>query len=273
MATQNVPDQGGPEDIPALSNMAHSIFVPTDRDFTKTPPPLSDDPVAREEITIEALEWHAARVDENMILIMAREAERVQRLGQVERVHYDWTNRPITHQQRNMDHGLLLEEILLREDEEAVMGMLRDAKYRDNDDVGHSREGPRERERRPHHRSHSPSARHQDDWAGFQSADLRTLRERMFKLDPDEHRQTPRSAALTHVLSLIKWGWDDQIEGHRGLVNKMKEMRRTRVQQEVRFAQSNTTPTLAPSAPPSAPLALRRPRGNSADYDAMDIDS
>ncbi|KAF2968028.1 hypothetical protein GQX73_g5560 [Xylaria multiplex] len=275
MTTQNMSDQDGLEDIPVLTTIAPSIFVPTDRDFTKTPPPLSDEPIARLETTIEALDWHAARVDENIISMLAREAERVRRAGYIERMQYDVNRRPIKVQQTRTEHELILEEILLREDEDAVLKILRDAKYRDNEDVGGSREGPRER--RPHNRSRSPPLpvpRPRGPRAP-ENADLHTLRhDRMFRLDVDELRQTPRSVALTHILNLIKWGWDDQLEGHRAAVKKEKDDRRANLDRQMKgnpFPLSTTGPT-APVPTASAPVAPGRPRKNSIDIDAMDID-
>ncbi|TGJ80110.1 hypothetical protein E0Z10_g8653 [Xylaria hypoxylon] len=278
MTTQNVPDQDGPEDIPALTSMAPSIFVPTNRDFTKTPPPLSDDPISCVETTIKELDWHAQRVEENMIAMLAREAELVRRTGHMERAQYDLNNRPSKHQQRMVDHDLLLEELILREDEDAVLNMLRDAQNRDNEDAGSSREGPRERW--PHYRSHSPPLpppRRRSSWAASEYADLNTLRrERMFRLDVDASRETPRSAALAHVFNLIKWGWDDQIEGHRAFVKKEKEERRAKVHRQMKEnpLPPATTPVgpAAPMPPIFARAAPRRLSGNSVDFDAMDID-
>ncbi len=275
MTTQNVSSQDGPEDIPALSTVAPSIFVPTERDFTKTPPPVSDDPIVRLGATIEALDWHAARVEENMVLMFRREVERIRRnaervecAGQDERLQYDPLRRPVKDQHRRMDNELRLEEIILREDQEAVSRILQDGKYRENGDAGTSREGPRER--RPHDRPYSVPSIPMRPRGPLdpEYADLSTLRrEKMFRRDVDE-RQTPRSAALTHVLSLVKWGWDDQIEGHRAVVQKEKDELRANLQRQI---LAGAEP--AASAPPSsAPPAPRRMRRNSVDVDAMDID-
>ncbi|KAI0534524.1 hypothetical protein GGR58DRAFT_51184 [Xylaria digitata] len=274
MTTQSMSDQDGLDDIPALTSIAPSIFVPTDRDFTKTPPPLSDDPIARLETTIEALDWHAARVDENIISMCEREAERVRRAGCVERIQYDENRCPIKVQQRRTEHELFLEEILLCEDEEAVLKILRDAKYHDNEDVGSSREGPRER--RPHNRSRSPPLpppRPRGPRAP-ENVDLHTLRDKMFRLNVDELRQTPRSVALTHILNLIKWGWDEQLEGHRAAVKKEKDDRRANLDRQMKETPFplSTTGSTAPVPTASAPMAPGRLRENSIDIDAMDID-
>ncbi|KAJ8124158.1 hypothetical protein ONZ43_g60 [Nemania bipapillata] len=263
-------DQNGLEDIPPLTSISPSIFVLTDRDFTKTPPPMSDDPITRLETTIDALDWHAARVEENMIAMFALEAERVQRAGQVERVQYDAYLRPIKDQQRNMDNELRLEEMILREDEDAVRKILIDGRHRDNEDTSSSREDPRER--RPHHRSHSPppfSPRSRGP-RDLEYMDLATVRrEKMFRQDVNELRQTPRSAALTHVLNLVKWGWDEQIEGHRAAIKKEKEERRANLHRQMK---ENPIPLATTGPSVSTPTVPASTRKNSVDGDAMDID-
>ncbi|KAI0415166.1 hypothetical protein F5X98DRAFT_232271 [Xylaria grammica] len=238
MATQNEPNQDNEEEIPQLITIGPSIFVPTDRDFTKTPPPLSDDPVSRLETTLEAVDWHAARVEKNMIWMLEREAERVRRKGQIERVLYDSYQRPIKETQRRTGHELRLEQMILRQDERAVLRIL-----------GHE-EDPRER-RHPHQ---SPRPRgHQDP----EYADLLTLRrDKMFRADPDELRQPSRSVALTHVLNLVKWGWDDQVDGHKHIVQKNKVDSRANLH---RLMKENpvppaTTGSAAPTQPASAPV-------------------
>ncbi|KAI1750654.1 hypothetical protein F4782DRAFT_244938 [Xylaria castorea] len=270
MATQNETNQNDSEDIPVLSSISPSIFVPTDIDFTQPPPPLSNDPITQLETTIEALDWHAARVEENMVAMIVREAERVRRAGQVERVQYDAYRRPIKDPQRRMDSELLLEEMILREDEAAVLRILRDGGHRHNGDAGGSRE--HSLERRPHHTPRSPVLPHRSRGArGPEYMDLATIRSQMmFRLDVDEWRQTPRTAALTHVLNLVKWGWDDQLEGHRAAVKKEIEDRRANLHRRMR---ENPFPlaTTGPSA--SALLASAPLHRNPVDGDAMDIDS
>ncbi|KAI8944733.1 hypothetical protein F4801DRAFT_570732 [Xylaria longipes] len=270
MATQNEPSPNDPGDIPVLSSISPSIFVPTDIDFTQPPPPLSDDPITRLEATIEALDWHAARVEENMVAMLVREAERVRRAGQIERVQYDAYRRPIKEPQKRTDSELLLEEMILRDDEAAVLKILREGGYRCNEDVGGSRE--HSLERRPHHTPRSPALPQRPRGPRDpEYMDLATIRnQKMFRMDVDEWRQTPRSAALTHVLNLIKWGWDEQLEGHRAAVKKEKEDRRANLHRRMR---ENPFPlaTTGPSA--SAPLASAPPRRDSTDVgDAMDID-
>ncbi|KAI0870572.1 hypothetical protein GGS24DRAFT_100300 [Hypoxylon argillaceum] len=262
MATQT---QNSMEDIPPLTSISPSVFVPTDRDFTKTPPPLSDDPITRLETTIDALDWHAARVEENMVAMFVREAERVRQAGQVERVQYDSYHRPIKDQQRRMEDELRLEEMILREDNDAMLKIFTDGRYRENEDTSsNGREDPRER--RPYHRPRSPPP---GCW-GPEYADLATLRrEKMFRQDSNEFRQTPRSTALTHVLNLVKWGWDEQLEGHRAAIKKEKEERRAKLLHQMKenpFPLATTRPSL-PS--PSGPALSHK---KSTDGDAMDLD-
>ncbi|KAI0457179.1 hypothetical protein F5B21DRAFT_99457 [Xylaria acuta] len=270
MATQNEPNQNDPGDIPVLSSISPSIFVPTKIDFTQPPPPLSDDPITRLEATIEALDWHAARVEENMVAMLVREAERVRRAGQVERVQYDAYRRPIKDPQTRADSELLLEEMILREDEAAVLKILRDGGYRHNEDAGGS---SREHslERRPHHTPHSPALLYRPRGPRDpEYVDLATIRsQKMFRLDVDEWRQTPRSAALTHVLNLVKWGWDEQLEGHRAAVKKEKEDRRANLH---RWMRENPFPLATTGPSTSAPLASAPLHRSSVDGDAMDID-
>ncbi|KAI1352805.1 hypothetical protein F5Y01DRAFT_313466 [Xylaria sp. FL0043] len=274
MATQNLSNKAGLEEIPALTTIAPSIFVPTDRDFTKTPPPASDDPTVRLETTIDELDWHAAQVERNMVFMLKREAERVRRAGEIERVQYDSYGRPVRNQQRRTDDHLHLEEMILREDEEAVLRILGGERHRDNEGSGSSRERPREG--RSHHRPYSPpplSTRPRGP-RDPEYTDLRTLRREMFRVDVDECRQTPRSAALTHVLNAVEWGWNDQLEGHRAVVQKEKEERRANLHRRMKenpvlFAGTGQTAS-APAA--SATLPLGRVRRTSADGDPMDID-
>ncbi|KAI0192557.1 hypothetical protein EV127DRAFT_425786 [Xylaria flabelliformis] len=260
MATPNETNQRDPGGIPVLSSISPAIFVPTDIDFTQPSPPLSDDPINRMEDTIEALNWHAARVEENMMAMIIREAERIRRAGQVERVQYDEYRRPIKNpQQRSMDSELRLEEMILREDEAAVLRILRDGGYRYSEDAGDSRS----------HRSptlpHRPRGPRHPEYL-----DLATIRkEKMLRLDANEWRQTPRAEALTHILNLIKWGWDEQLEGHRAAVKKEIEDRRDNLHRRMR---ENPFPlaTTGPSA--STPLASVPLHRNSVDGDPMDID-
>ncbi|KAI0970927.1 hypothetical protein F4678DRAFT_107951 [Xylaria arbuscula] len=271
MTTQDVSNQDGLDDIPPLITIAPSIFVPTDRDFTKTPPPLSDDPTARLETTIDALDWHAAHVEKNMILMLAREAERVRLAEQVESVQNNSSGRTVKDQHWRTDNELHIEETILREDQDLVVKILRDARYKDNEDVGSSREGPRSK-----HRPYSPPPFSTRSRGSIEPeyADLATLRhEKMFRTEVDERRQTPRSKALTHVLNLVKWGWDDQLEGHRAVVQKEKDERRENLRRHMKenpFLFDGMRQTSAPSA--SAPLPPGLMHGNSGDGDLMDID-
>ncbi|KAI1427531.1 hypothetical protein F5Y12DRAFT_157933 [Xylaria sp. FL1777] len=262
MTTERVSGQDGPEDIPPLSTIAPSIYVPTDRDFTKTPPPLSDDPKVRLETMIDELDWHAARVEKNMVLMLAREAERVRRVGQAERIQQQTHGRPAKDQQWRTDNELLLEEMILREDEDAVSRILGPDRYRDNEDAGRS-----------YHQHYSSASHPRPPHPEY--ADLSTLRrEKMFRLEVDENRQTPGSVPLTHVLNLVKWGWDDQVDGHRLVVQKEKDERRAileRQMQENPMLVAGTTPA-ASASPPPASLAHRRRGENSIDGDVMDID-
>ncbi|KAI1196477.1 hypothetical protein F5X97DRAFT_208843 [Nemania serpens] len=256
MASQNGPGPNDTEDIPELASISPAIFIPTDRDFTKTPPPLSDDPATQMEGTIEALDWHAARVEENIIAMMMREAERVRRIGQVERVQYDMYRRPMKAKDHERGMGmdeLRLEEIILREDKDVVRKILMDGKHRD------SREAASE-----------PRAR---GLLGPEYADLDTIRKQKMLLQPVEaaesYRRTPRSEALTNIFNLIKWGWDVQLEGHRTAVKVEKEERRAnfhRQMKETPFSFATTGPSVP--APPAAVL----PHSNAFDGDPMDVD-
>ncbi|KAI0467832.1 hypothetical protein F4859DRAFT_226472 [Xylaria cf. heliscus] len=269
MAAQNEPNQNDQGDIPVLSSISPSIFVPTDIDFTQPPPPMSDDPITCMEATIEALDWHAARVEENMVAMLVREAERVRRAGQVERVQYDVYRRPIKDSQPRMDNELRLEEIILREDEAAVLKTLRDGGHRSNEDVGSSRD--HSLERRPHHTPRSPALPPRPRGPRDpEYVDLATIRsQKMFRMEVDEWRQTPRSAALTHVLNLVKWGWDEQLEGHRAAVKKEKEDRRANLHRRMR---ENPFPLVTTGPSTTTSLTSTSLHGNSVDGDAMDID-
>ncbi|KAI1741065.1 hypothetical protein F4680DRAFT_80013 [Xylaria scruposa] len=262
MAAPNESSQNDSGYIPNLSHISPAIFVPTDIDFTQPSPPPSDDPITRVEDTIEALDWHAARVEDNMVAMMVREAERLRRAGQVECVQYDAFRRPIKDPHVNMDGRLRLEEMTLRDDEATVLKILKEGGHRHNEDAGDSLE------RRPHR---SPTLPHRP--RGPQDpeyVDLDTIRsQKMFRLDVDELRQTPRAAALTHVLNLIKWGWDEQLEAHRTAVKKEIEERRANLHRRMK---ENPFPlaTTGPSA--SAPLASVLLHRNPVDDDVMDID-
>ncbi|KAI1159394.1 hypothetical protein F5B18DRAFT_637236 [Nemania serpens] len=260
MASQSGLSPSDIEDIPNLGSVSPAIFVPTDRDFTKTPPPLSDDPTARMEETIEALDWHAARVEENMIAMMVREAERVRRAGQVERVQYDMYRRPMKTKDPLKGMGmdeLRLEEIILREDKEAVRKILMDGKHRDSRDA-----------------VSSPRARGS---LGPEYADLDTIRqEKMFQQVVDASRQTPRSEALTNIFNLVKWGWDVQLEGHRTAIKLEKEGRRAKFHRQMKetpFMFATTGPPApVPPAAAAATAAAPLPHRNLVDGDPMDID-
>ncbi|KAI0555842.1 hypothetical protein F4679DRAFT_7324 [Xylaria curta] len=256
MAAQNETSQNDSGDIPFLSCISPAIFVPTDIDFTQPSPPPSDDPITRMEDAIEALDWHAARVEDNMVAMIVREAERLRRAGQVERVEYDVYRRPIKDPQMSTDSELRLEEMALREDGAAVLKILREGGYRRNEDAGDSRELSFERSHRSPTLPRRPRGPQDPEYV-----DLATIRsEKMFKLDVDERRQTPRTAALTNVLNLVKWGWDEQLEGHRTAVKREIEERRASLHRRMR---ENST---------FAPLASESLHRNSVDDDVMDID-
>ncbi|KAI1125706.1 hypothetical protein F5Y10DRAFT_224850 [Nemania abortiva] len=273
MATQN--QNNLEEEIPPLTSISPSIFVPTDRDFTKTPPPLSDDPSTRLEARLEALDWHADRVEENMKAMLAREAERLRRAGQVERVQYDSYHRPIREPQRRMDDELLLEERILCEDEHAVRKILQEGKYRDNESTASSREDPRERRTSYRSRSPPPLSPRPRGPRDPEYADLATLRrDKTFRVDVDEMRNTPRTATLMYVLNLVKWGWDEQIEGHRAAVEREKEERRANLHltmKENPFPLATTGPP-APAPLASALSASAPSHKPSVDDDPMDLD-
>jgi len=263
MASEKESNPGYLEDIPFLSSISPSIFVPTDRDFTKTPPPLSDDPVTRLEESLKELDRHAMRVEQNMVWMFAREAERIRRGGALERVQYDEYNRPITEDQRKKVPNMVLEEKILGEDEPAVLKLLGDDKYRECQDTGRTREDPRDRRQR-----HAPAG-------SREYADLATLRSEIFKLEVDELRQTLRQAALMHILNLVKWGWDEQLEGHRAAVNKEKEERRAELHRQIRanpFPLATTgSPASISSTTAATPPAPSR-ANTSTGGDAMDLD-
>ncbi|KAI0508315.1 hypothetical protein F5B22DRAFT_426031 [Xylaria bambusicola] len=253
MAAYSIPSQDGAEEIPRLTTIAPSIFVPTDRDFTKTPPPLSDDPTARLDAGLDTLDWHATRVENNMILMLQREAERVRRVAE-----NSTSQQTVKEPLNRTGNDLLLEERLLEQDSEDVLKILREA----SQDAASGREGSRPqlppRPRGPHDPEYT---------------DLATLRSAMFRTAVDE-RQTPRSEALTHVLNLVKWGWDDQLEGHRGVVQKEKDERRAKLERQLKegnfpkAANESATYMQTPSAP-EAPMGMRN---NSLGSDKMDID-
>ncbi|KAI1117563.1 hypothetical protein F5Y14DRAFT_403110 [Nemania sp. NC0429] len=257
MASQSGPSPNDIGNNQNLHSISPAIFVPTDRDFTKTPPPLSDDPITRMEDTIEALDWHAARVEENMIAMMVQEAERFRREGQIERVQYDTYRRPMKAKDHERGMGvdeLRLEESILRRDEGAVRAMLIDVKNRDSREAGASprTRGPRDPE----------------------YVDLETIRkERMLQQFVGGYRQTPRSEALTNILNLVKWGWDGQLEGHRTAIKQEKMERRANLDRQMRetpFLLATTGPPVRASAAPAATSTIphrRLPRGDPMDID------
>ncbi|KAI1179893.1 hypothetical protein F4777DRAFT_532386 [Nemania sp. FL0916] len=246
MATQNEPGPSDQEEIPPLTSISPAIIVPTNRDFTKTPPPMLDDPAVCVEATIDALEWHAARVEENMIKMLMREAERIKRVGQIERAQYDAYGRPIREPPTQTESELKLEGIILREDEAVVRRILTDRRFHENEDTASGGNGPWAAPRGPGDPAY---------------ADLATLRrEKLFRRDVDESRLTPRTAALMHVINLAKYGWDEQIEGHRAAVEKEKQTRRA----EVREQMGGNIIAPATSAP--------TPRQSLGGPDPMDLD-
>lgn len=293
MATpNNKPEQDGAEEkTPPLKCIGPSIFVPTDRDFTKTPPPLSDDPVTRTEAAIESLDWHAARVEENMISMLLREAQRVRRAGLVERVQYDAHHRPVAEQRppKGVENDMRLEELFLCDTDGDVARMLKDEYGRRDSEGGAGavsgnvaiREDPRDNSRRPHHQQqqqqqqhhhhhHSPPPPRHRGPRHPEYMDLATIRrEKMFRMEVDELRHTPRSAALVHVLNLVKWGWDEQLEGHRTAVRKETEQRRANLHRQVKENPPLAT-VGASSSSMSAPPVPAPLHGDSGD--AMDLD-
>ncbi|KAI0392682.1 hypothetical protein F5Y17DRAFT_343834 [Xylariaceae sp. FL0594] len=277
----NMPSERQPrpdylEDIPFLSSISPAIFVPTDRDFTQPLPPSSDDPEARLRENLMELDRHSMLVEENMVWMFAREAERIRRAGAVERVHYDEYKRPVSEDQTGKAPILALEEKILQEDERTVLRLLADEKYRDYRDAGRSREEPRERWQRHAPVPPPPPPPPQQRPAGPREfADLATMRSEMVKVDVDELRLSPRQAALTHILNLVKWAWDEQLEGHRAAVNKEKEERWAEYHRQTR-AKPSPLATTGPSASIS-PTTTAAPSASSRTItwkggDAMDLD-
>jgi hypothetical protein len=267
MASQNQSPLSYLDDIPPLTSIAPAIFVPLHRDLTKTPPPLSDDPIIRLEYKLEELDRHAAKVEENMIWMLEREAERVRCGGLVD-------HRPVKDQREDSVPDLTLEERILKEDEAVVLKILGDPAYQDFEDAGGNREPRADRWHR--NRPDSPSVRpaRPRGPGDPEYADLVTLRSQMFRVDPDEIRQPPRTVALTHILNLVHWGWEEQIEGHRAAVKKYKEDQRAALQREV---ASNPSPLLttgpSTSALPASTSSTSAPLHNHPiDDDAMDVD-
>ncbi|KAI1431539.1 hypothetical protein GGR50DRAFT_59428 [Xylaria sp. CBS 124048] len=273
------------DNIPALTSISPSIFVPTERDFTKTPPPISDDPVTRLEETLEALDWHAARVEDNMVAMLVREAQRVRQVGGIEHAHY-LKNRQVKDcvQLQNPEKELILEERILRQGAEMVLKGLKGKRPREDDD----QKDPYERRPPTQPRNFSSSGLPPSESSDPQYADLATLRrERLMRVDVDE-RQSPRSVALTFLLNLVKWGWDEQLEGHRGAVEREKEERRAALARMLRENPSSLTTTAsiasAPQPRPTARSPPPRPRIRSpppqpespnieaTDADKMDLD-
>ncbi|KAI2620821.1 hypothetical protein GGS21DRAFT_413018 [Xylaria nigripes] len=273
MAAQDGASQNDQDTIPVLTSISPSIFVPTDRDFTQPAPPVSDDPITRLEATIEALDWHAARVEDNMVAMLVREAQRVRRAGQVERVQYDSYRRPIKDQRKAADTDLLLEERIIREDSEQLW---RKDTYKRNprdDDAGRGRRDPREARPPPRQPAAFKMRSPEPESMEHEYIDLATLRrDKMVRLEVDEFRQTPRSAALTHVLNLVKWGWDDQLEGHRTAVRKEKEDLRANLHRKMK----ENPFSLTANRPPTPTPQLSRPTSSDANPtrdDPMNMDS
>ena len=243
-----------------MVTIAPAIFVPTDRDFTKTPPPLSDDPADRLDASIKELDWHAVHVENNMMLMFQREAERIRRVAEQDPTPSGSNQRPVKEPALRTGNELLLEERIIEEDSEAVIRILKDAKYRESED---SREGPHPRFPPRPRRPHDP-----------EYADLATLRQEKMFMVPVDGRQTPREEALTYVLNLVKWGWDDQLEGHRAVVQKEKDDRRAKLHFQV---GENALPnalsgSVTHTQLSSAARVPKRMRNESFGGDRMDID-
>ncbi|KAI0205653.1 hypothetical protein F4808DRAFT_409792 [Astrocystis sublimbata] len=269
MATQDEPNQTDPEGIPILQSISPAIFVPTDIDFTKPSPPISDDPITRLEVKMEALDWHAAGVEENMIAMFMREAERMRRAGKVERVQYDINRRPIKEPPGETEIDLRLEQMIMRADDEAVLKILKEGPLRPPEDAGQGS--------RPHHKPQSPAVPQTwRDQRGPEHVDMAYIRsQRMFKTEVDELRQTPRSVALTHVLNLVKWGWDEQLEGHRGAVRREKEECRAKLEYQLRgiaFPTASTETFGLPVPAPAQAISLPIAQMSLIDVEMLDCD-
>ncbi|OTB10469.1 hypothetical protein K445DRAFT_371131 [Daldinia sp. EC12] len=65
------------EDIPAYQNIAPSIFVPAQTDFTKPPPELPSEPVRRRAEILAQIDEHADAVQDNIYYMFNREKTRI----------------------------------------------------------------------------------------------------------------------------------------------------------------------------------------------------
>ncbi|KAI1813810.1 hypothetical protein GGS20DRAFT_551589 [Poronia punctata] len=237
------------DEIPPLSSVGPSIFVPTDRDWAKTPPALPENPLAALEDSLREFDRHAQYVEENMLRMFAQEAERIRRTASFHPVPWDTHGRHYTDDEILTEPDLLYEEALIREDEPAVLKIMGDDEYKDWKESSRKPDDLRFRGR------HGPAAA----WTSLgpsvsgEYADLDTVREDMYRVTVDEERMTPREAALAHVLNLVKWGWDDQIRSHRAAVEKEKEDLRAELR---RAMASNSAPVASPIPvpPTSAPV-------------------
>ncbi|CAJ2511175.1 Uu.00g068000.m01.CDS01 [Anthostomella pinea] len=88
------------EDIPLLSNIAPSIFVPATFDYTTAPPPLPTDPRKRLEQRLVQIEEHEAKVQRNIRAMTKREVRRIHLIGETDRPYFDNLGRRVTKKRK-----------------------------------------------------------------------------------------------------------------------------------------------------------------------------
>ncbi|KAI0153224.1 hypothetical protein GGR57DRAFT_149315 [Xylariaceae sp. FL1272] len=215
MADQNAssPTQGPQEDIPFLTKISPAIFVPTEHDFTSPAPPTTHDPIARVERTITVLEQHKERVEQQMLWMFTREAERIRRNGSTAQSYYDTHHQVIATPPATRDHELDLEERILSEsawEVEKIFNPERDGTS--STSSHHANEYQRPRDNLP------PMPR--------PAVAPRSL---LVSEKVMESYEAPRVVASKWVYNEINWSWE-VLEGHASAVRNETAARRAKLQ-------------------------------------------
>ncbi|KAI1506208.1 hypothetical protein F5X99DRAFT_426264 [Biscogniauxia marginata] len=196
------------EDIPPLSNIAPSIFVPATVDFTQPPPALAPDPAQRQREALTQIDEHAAAVRRNIHHMLRQEVTRSRRVGTRPRPFYTALGRPVG---RARGPGLTPAQeaaTLPGEDEEAAVAQLLDRDQQQHHQPPPPRGGPWE----------VPPA------VGLGAGDL-------VSAVAYEEREPPRRYAVGYFLNTVKNGLA-QLEGHAASVERVKEQRRAEFREE-----------------------------------------
>ncbi|KAI1258512.1 hypothetical protein F5Y18DRAFT_344235 [Xylariaceae sp. FL1019] len=215
MAVQNVssPTEGTQEEIPFLQKISAAIFVPTEQDFTSPAPTATQHPIARVERTIAVLEQHKERVEQQMLWMFTREAERIRRNGSIAKSYYDTHDQVITTPPATRDHELDLEERILSESAWEIDQIFN--RDRDGTSSTSSRNGTEHY--RP--RDNLPPKRRE----------FIPPRSLLISEQVQESHEAPRVVASKWVYNEINWSWE-VLEGHSQAVRDETAARRARLQ-------------------------------------------